>query len=226
MRAEAEVTYRTIFLPTIMYPFPATNLSATILEKAQSMTTPVILSHMGYNQNMPKAVVYAPTTVGGLGFHQLSTEQGLQKIIHLIKHLWTNTTLGNLMEAAIKVYQIQAGIPISVLEYTAPLPWKPQCWIANLQESLHNIQGQIVLESPWTILALRQNDTHIMLDLQQARYSIKQLKILNNCQLFLQVTTLTEITNHAGTHLLPKALKIGRTTPHQSVQLCRMALSM
>jgi len=84
MHAEAEVTYKTIFLSTITYPFPATNLSATILEKAQSMTTPVILSHMGYNQNMPKAVVYALTTVGGLGFHHLSTEQGLQKIIHLI----------------------------------------------------------------------------------------------------------------------------------------------
>jgi len=85
------------------------------------------------------------------------------------------------MEAAIKVYQIQAGIPTPVLEYTTPLPWTPQHWIANLQESLHNIQGQIVLESPWTILALQQNDTHIMLDLQQAGYSVKQLKILNNC---------------------------------------------
>ena len=86
------------------------------------------------------------------------------------------------MDAAIKTYQIQAGILTPVLEYTAPLlPWTPQCWIANLQESLHNIQGQIVLESPWTIPALRQNDTHIMLNLQQARYSIKQLQILNNC---------------------------------------------
>jgi len=86
------------------------------------MTAPVILSHMGYNQNMPKAVVYTPTTVGGLEFHHLNTEQGLQKIIHLIKHLQTSTTLGNLMNAAINVYQIQAGIPTPVLEYTAPLP--------------------------------------------------------------------------------------------------------
>jgi len=55
-----------------------------------------------------------------------------------------------------------------------------------------------------------------MLNLQQAGYSIKQLKILNNCQLFLQVTTLAEITNHVGTHLLPEVLKIGRNTPDLS----------
>jgi len=80
---------------------------------------------MGYNQNMPKAMVYTPMTVGGLRFHHLSTEQGLQKIIHLIKHHRMSTTLGNLMDAAIKAYQMQAGILTPVLEYTAPLPWTP-----------------------------------------------------------------------------------------------------
>jgi len=72
-RAEAVVTYKTIFLPTIMYPFPATFLSHTILEKAQSLTTPAILSHIGYNCNMPKAVVYTPTSHVSLGLCHLPT---------------------------------------------------------------------------------------------------------------------------------------------------------
>jgi len=48
-QAEAEVTYKTIFLPIITYPFPVTFLSRMILEKAQSLTMPVILSNLGYN---------------------------------------------------------------------------------------------------------------------------------------------------------------------------------
>ncbi len=61
-RSEAEVIYKTIFLPTITYPFPATFLPNMALETAQSKATPLILSHMGYNRNMPKAVIYIPTS--------------------------------------------------------------------------------------------------------------------------------------------------------------------
>jgi len=84
---EAEVVYSTIFLPTITYPFPATTLSIKDLKQAQSMTTPMIISHMGYNRNMPKAVIYAPSMHGGLGLKHLHTKQGVQKALQFIKHL-------------------------------------------------------------------------------------------------------------------------------------------
>jgi len=135
-RKEAEIVYSTIFLPTITYPFPATTLSIKDLEQAQSMTTPTIISHMGYNRNMPKVVIYAPSTHGGLGLKHLYTEQGVQKALQVIKHLRTRTTLGELMQTAIKAYQIQAGLPNSILEDTQPLPWLPHRWISNLREFL------------------------------------------------------------------------------------------
>ncbi len=87
MCKEAEVVYTTIFLPMITYPFPATTLSTNDLKQAQSMTTPTIISHMGYNRNMPKAVIYAPSMHGGLGLKHLYTKQGLQKALQFIKHL-------------------------------------------------------------------------------------------------------------------------------------------
>ncbi len=125
MRKEAAVIYSTIYLPTITYPFPATVLPLPIMEKAQLMTTPLILSKMGYNRNMPKAVVYAPSTHGGLGFKHLHTKQGLQKVLQLLKHLQTRTTLGKLLDITIKVYQIQAGTKNHILEDTTPLSWMP-----------------------------------------------------------------------------------------------------
>jgi len=86
-RCEAEVIYRTIFLPTVTYPLPATTMTVSTLNNAQSKITPLILSKKGYNQNMPKAVIYAPSTHGGLGLKHLHTKQGLQKILQVLKHL-------------------------------------------------------------------------------------------------------------------------------------------
>jgi len=86
-QCKAAVIYSTIYLPTITYPFPATTLPNMTLEKAQSMTSPLILSKMGYNRNMPKTVVYAPATHRGLGMTHLPMEQGLQKVLQVIKHL-------------------------------------------------------------------------------------------------------------------------------------------
>jgi len=207
MQKEAKVVYTTIFLPTITYPFPATTLSTSNLEQAQSMTTPMIISHMGYNQNMPKLVIYAPLMHRGLCLKHLHTEQGLQKALQFIKHLQTQTTLGKLMQTMIKAYQIQAGLLNSILKDTQLLPWLPHQWISNLREFLHSTDGSITLENLWTIPKLCQHDTHIMHDFLQANLSPKDLQTLNNCQMYLQVTTLAEIAIHDGAQILPNALQ-------------------
>jgi len=143
-RAKAEVTYKTIFLPTITYPFPATFLSETILEKAQSLTMPLILSKLGYNQNMPKSV-YTPTSHGGLSLCHLYTEQGSQKILQTMKHIRAKTSLGTLIESTIQAYQMQEGLADSILIDTCPLPWTPNCWIDSLCHTLHTIKGQLLV---------------------------------------------------------------------------------
>jgi len=136
---------------------------------------------MGCNRNMPKAVIYAPTSHGGIGLCHLPTEQGLQKIMHILKHLWAKTTLGQLIKSAITAYQIQAGIPEYVLENTKPLPWTPQHWITNLCNSLQMIKGVILPKNPWTIPQIQSNDHHLMVDFQAARFMTKDLQTLNNC---------------------------------------------
>jgi len=44
--------------------------------------------------------------------------------------------------------------------------------------------------------------------------STKELIFLNNCRLYLQVTTLAEITNHNGTHLLETNITTSNHTPN------------
>jgi len=171
--------YTTIYLPTITYPLPATTLSRATLEKAQSMTTPLIISKMGYNQNMPKAVIYAPITHGGLGLKHLESEQGIQQVNQVLKHLHSNTTLGTLLQTTIQAYQIHAGISKLILEFTQDLPWLPNRWIMHLRKFLHSTNSSIYLTDTWTIPIIQQNDRHIMDNFQSVSYSTSDLQVLN-----------------------------------------------
>jgi len=140
-------------------------------------------------------------------------EQGLQKVLQILKHLCTKTTLGDTIDIAIKAHQIHAGVALPILEYTDPIPWMTNHWLSNVWYFLHKIQGKIKLASLWVINILRQNNTHLMLNFQNTVYDTKEHKTLNHCRLALQVTMLVKIVNHIGQHLLTKALTDGKTLP-------------
>jgi hypothetical protein len=86
-RSEAATAYFTVYLPSVTYSFPATCLRKTDLDTVQRPAVNACLSAMGYNRNMPRAVVFAPNFFGGLGFRDLSTEQGTQQVLQLLKHV-------------------------------------------------------------------------------------------------------------------------------------------
>jgi len=67
---------------------------------------------------MPKVVVNAPTSHRGIGLHHLTTEEGLQKIMNIIKHLQAKTTLGKLMNLLLLPTEFQ---PVSQSMYSKTL---------------------------------------------------------------------------------------------------------
>jgi len=58
----------------------------------------------------------------------------------------------------------------------------------------------------WTILPLRKNDIYIMDAVADLGLTTKQLKQINACQMYLQITTLAKMTDHTGDYLLPHVL--------------------
>jgi len=81
----------------------------------------------------------------------LHTEQGVQQVLQLVKHLRDQTHLGNLLSLTIKAYQIASGIANPILENTSNLPWMPNRWLTNLRQFLNQIEGSIHLQDPWFI---------------------------------------------------------------------------
>jgi len=58
----------------------------------------------------------------------------------------------------------------------------------------------------WNILPLHNHDRYIMNDFVDQDFLTHKLVKLNACQMYLQVTTLAEITDHTGTEVLPQVL--------------------
>jgi len=215
-RREAKVIYRQCYLPAVTYPLPASVIPPDKLDDAQRSTTTAFLVKMGYPRTFPRAVVYVSHAKGGLGFCQLSAEQGAQKVIQVLKHLHAETTTGTLYTILINHYQLSAGISEPILENPIPIPWSSAYWIDMRHNHLRQIKGTILLQHPWVPPRRRDHNQFIMDALLQANLPLSnhELKIINNVHVCLQANTLSDITSHTGTHIRPECLQAPPTAPN------------
>jgi len=115
------------------------------------------------------------------------------------------------MEALLRTYQLWAGLCNHVLFDTQPCPWIPSQWLSFLWQSMHTNRIQITYQS-WNLLPLHVNDQFLMEDFNDQNFLHYQLEWLNACCMYLQVTTLSEITDHTGLELM---LQILMLKPHK-----------
>jgi len=73
---------------------------------------------------------------------------------------------------------------------------------------MHQIQ---IKDDGWTVPAIQWFDVHLMDAITELQLTTTQLTQINACCMFLQVTTLAEITDHTGTVLLPQAFLLPQT---------------
>jgi len=120
---DIHVIYKQCYLPTVSYPLPATTMPPTKLYQLQSPATSIFLTKLGYPRTFPRAVTYAASDRGGLGFRHLGHEQGVQKCLQILKHIRAKTTIGRAYEITLHHYQLTSGLSQPILENTRPIPW-------------------------------------------------------------------------------------------------------
>jgi len=115
---EAHVIYHQCNLPKVTYPLPTTNMPPEKNYSSQSKVTSLFWTRWGIPNISPHCIVYAPTSIGGLGFIHLGIEQG-QQVLQLFHHLCTSSTNGRLYHILINHYQLYLGLPPSPGRYLA-----------------------------------------------------------------------------------------------------------
>lgn len=198
---EAWCLFRSTYIPSITYSLIVGTLSERQAQTVQSKFIQAILPTMGYNSKTPQAIVFGPTSLGGLGLNHLFAEQGMMKTVSLIKNIRAGRPLGNLLMAQLCWAQMEAGISQSILgspDIEIP-PLQNELWIQTLREFLAKSQLRLCIPDIPIPSPRRINDK-VLMDFA-SHFSHTEQQRINRCRIYLQVELLSEICDASGTML-------------------------
>jgi hypothetical protein len=122
-----------MWLPSLTFGFSSTTMSYRQLDAIQKPMINAIIPKMGYSSKTTRDVVFGPRKYLGIGLRHLSSEQGVQQTLLLLKHLRANQKLSTLLRIALTWFQLQSGITQPVLEsHALPLPYLEIGWLQSL----------------------------------------------------------------------------------------------
>ena len=116
----------------------------------------------GYNSKMPWAVVFGPTTYGGMDWDNIVVLGLFEKIKLLIGALRLQDKVGQMILIQISWLQFFAGTSVPLLQSEIEVPYLPLGWITNLHRLLVETRVQIELSSGWIPTAQREEDRVVM----------------------------------------------------------------
>ena len=202
-RHEAHTIYRSMYLPSVNYSFPAGILSLKEAERVQGAPIQALLSAMGYNSHMPREVVFGPQESGGLGLRHLFAEQGSIKAITLIQQVRTDRSLGKMIQIQLRWAQKVSGISTPILEdTTTSLPHlRDEKWLTTLREFLAESELGIRMAEARCPMMKRESDIVLMDVVNHCGFSDEEIRRINRCRVFLRAECLSDISNAEGTRI-------------------------
>lgn len=205
-REEAHTFYHAILIPSMTYVLPTATLTKAQLRKIQSKCTVPLIPKLGFNRNTSRAVLYAPSSMGGLALRDFYIHQGSAQAQAFIKYWRGSNEIGTLLRIMTKWVHHSLGISKFFLEeVSVDLPHLEADWAKSLRQFLSSYTMTIKLQNNESVIPplARVNDLFIMDHvLDSGNFSRKQIKMINYCRLYLNATLLSDITDLSGTTIL------------------------
>jgi hypothetical protein len=123
----------TVYVPIVKYPLPSTSITEIQFCKIQQSVIKAVFSRLGFNSNMPRAIIHASTLYGGVGLIDLYNEQGRAQIHTILSHLRFEQYLHKPIITLFKSYIILAGITTSPFINNEPITYIDSPWMSSIQ---------------------------------------------------------------------------------------------
>ncbi len=134
-----------------------------------------------------------------------------QELSHL-EILWESasrpTLEGDILQQAFESLRMELGVPDSITDVPYSLCGQSvtNTWLKTLWASSQEF-GFRIEDSYASFKLFRHDDQFLMSAFLHQGYGPQQLKILNDCRMFLKVITLSDITTSCGTRLKPSVVE-------------------
>ena len=200
---ETKTYYSAVFLPLITATMTCSYFSHKQLETLQTRFYKNLLCKMGYNQNTAVGIRMGHPLYLGTGYKCLYMMQGVLGIQTFMRHWQTNTPAAKLLCIAVSWCQYSIGTSWSIFHNTATsLPHMEAQWLALLRNFLNTINATLALDHTFVPPLQREDDVHLMdMVLDSQTFTAIQICRINYCCLYLQVHTLSDITQSCGVWL-------------------------
>ena len=201
--------YSSVFMKGVGYPLSVSRLTSSQLKTLNGPIVSLTLNRMHYNKRTPRVVVYGPRSLGGLEFGSLETTQGAGKLILLLRHLCTPGQPHDLLNIVLDRFQYMAGVGFNIMtDTTTILPHLEGIWIPSVRDYLGSIKGTVQIADMIVQPLERHGDRYIMdVALSCDRLTKCDIKFINYCRLHLQMLTISDMCNAAGTELADGVVK-------------------
>jgi hypothetical protein len=205
-RQETLTSYIQYLFPKLRYQPPLLQLTKRKCDKLMTPVLQAILPKMHINQNTLRAIIHGPEELGGLALPHLHAIQGIDKIKLFVGHLRLNDRSAKLIHIDLTYIQIITGIGefFSNKDCT-PYSWVEKGWLTSLWEFASQVKLTFSYPSAWQPPLPRQGDISLTDFFLSLKLSPKEMELLNQCRLYLQVLTLSDIVAANGLFILQHA---------------------
>jgi hypothetical protein len=172
-------------------------------ESGEAITTVVVCKVWILSKNTSGIIICA-TGIWRRRLRSRDTIQGGGQILHFIKHWRTDTIISSTLRIDVAWCQWQAGTSTSILATLADILYLEARWIPSLREALRNFGAILVTDNEFVPCPERDDDKYIM-DVANGdkQFTDKDIRIINYCQLYLHITTISEMYDADGHEIMP-----------------------
>jgi Reverse transcriptase-like len=200
---EFNTYYTSIFTPRILYTAALSTAPSSQTKKLMEAITQPTLRKKGFHGSTPSEIAVGLKKLGGLQMLDIYAHQGAVKALQIIKLNNTQQQTGKLFRIAYQWWRYEIGIeqcPFTVTETQINLEYSNSKWFNEIWKFLHEFEISIHIKSHWPN-PLREKDRYLMDIAQEQKLPTKSLRLINQCRLYLQVLTISDITNPQGTQI-------------------------
>jgi hypothetical protein len=136
--------------------------------------------------------------------------QGVGQLALLIGHLKLNDDTGDLIQSFVTHLQLHIGsaTPVFQLLLSQYIKWIDQpYWMVSICDFLGQTNASLEIENLWVPTISRRHDVMLMDLAIQLNFMCHQLCQINQCRLYLQVLSISDISTANGRSLLPGILQ-------------------
>lgn len=195
-KTDAWLATESTILKSLLYPLAALTLTD---KECSHIIAPVLdagLRSSAVCKNFPRAATYGPKSEGGLQLPNLYVQQGLSRIAFLTDNLGENNMSGELLRTSIEAAKVEIGVGrnLFALDYKLYRHLLTESWVKSTWQFAYENSINIVDKVTKNLTLHRQNDVFLMEIIVHHGFTKTELQKINRCRLYLQATTLSDIT--------------------------------